>query len=174
MFIADSILVLKFLLLIALIIFVITFGIPVLFGAQFAVTTQYKTKKLIALLQQYSKEGRLAELGSGDGRIVIAAAQQGYLVHGYEINPFLVWWSRRKIQFAHVGEKAYIYKKNYWHIELSMYDAVIIFGVSRIMKKMEHKLEQEMKQGSLVICNYFPLPNKQPIAVVEDAYIYKF
>jgi hypothetical protein len=37
---------------------------------------------------------RVADLGSGDGRIVIALAKEGFHATGYELNPWLVWWSR--------------------------------------------------------------------------------
>lgn len=37
---------------------------------------------------------RVADLGSGDGRIVIALAEQGFPSCGYELNPWLVWYSR--------------------------------------------------------------------------------
>ncbi|CAD7941475.1 unnamed protein product [Amoebophrya sp. A120] len=37
---------------------------------------------------------RLLDLGSGDGRIVIAAARHGYHATGYELNPWLYAWSQ--------------------------------------------------------------------------------
>ncbi len=36
------------------------------------------------------------DLGSGDGRIVIAMAKKGAIAHGYEINPFYVLLSKIK------------------------------------------------------------------------------
>ena len=37
---------------------------------------------------------RVADLGSGDGRVVIALAKEGVHASGYELNPWLVWYSR--------------------------------------------------------------------------------
>jgi hypothetical protein len=36
----------------------------------------------------------VADLGSGDGRLVIALAKSGLKATGYELNPWLVWYSR--------------------------------------------------------------------------------
>ena len=41
---------------------------------------------------------KIADLGSGDGRIIIALARAGAEAHGYEVNPFLVRQSRKKIK----------------------------------------------------------------------------
>lgn len=43
---------------------------------------------------------KAVDLGSGDGRVVIAMAQAGAEAHGYEINPWLVLWSRYAIRRA--------------------------------------------------------------------------
>ena len=37
---------------------------------------------------------RLVDFGSGDGRLVKAAASRGMSAVGYELNPYLVCWSR--------------------------------------------------------------------------------
>jgi Protein-L-isoaspartate carboxylmethyltransferase len=49
------------------------------------------------------------DIGSGDGRLVIALAQAGAEAHGCEINPVLVWWSRRKIKAAGLEGRAFIH-----------------------------------------------------------------
>src|SRR5687767_15710185 len=46
------------------------------------------------------------DLGSGDGRNVIAAAKRGARAYGFEFNPDMVALSRRKAQEAGVADKA--------------------------------------------------------------------
>jgi Xaa-Pro aminopeptidase len=62
-------------------------------GAPFVLTGSRTVKTMTALANIQPGE-KAADLGSGDGRILIAIARAGAEAHGYEINPFLVLWSR--------------------------------------------------------------------------------
>ncbi|MDD4902606.1 MAG: class I SAM-dependent methyltransferase [Patescibacteria group bacterium] len=149
------------LLAIALIIFIITFGVPIFTGAPFAVSSRHKIKKMMPLIKEAAagRENLTAvDLGSGDGRIVITLAQNGFIAHGLEINPFLAWYSKLKIKLAGCGGRAFIKRANYWQEDFSRYDVVVLFGVFYIMEKLEKKLLSELKPGAVVICNHFFSP----------------
>ena len=66
-------------------------------GAPFWSTNKKTLKKMIEF-SKVKKEEKVADLGSGNGKIVIEFAKRGIESHGFEINPFLVWISRRKIK----------------------------------------------------------------------------
>lgn len=74
------------------------FILPILYGgAVFAKSDE----KLIATMIQLAKVKpgeKAVDLGSGDGSVIIALAKAGAEAHGYELNPFLVWLSRRQIK----------------------------------------------------------------------------
>jgi ribosomal protein L11 methylase PrmA len=127
-------------------------------GAPFLPTQKHALEKMIALAQIQHGE-KLADLGSGDGRIVIAAAKAGAEAHGYEINPLLVWWSRYQIKKAGLSDRAFIHQKNFWRVDFSDYNIVMLFGITGIMKGLEKKLKTELKPGSRVISNIFVFPN---------------
>ena len=67
------------------------FLLPMFFwGAFFAKTDDVSLQNMIKLAK--IKPGDIAvDLGSGDGKIVIAMAKAGAIAYGFEINPFLVW-----------------------------------------------------------------------------------
>jgi protein-L-isoaspartate O-methyltransferase len=164
------------LLAIALIIFIITFGLPFFTGAPFAVSSRFKIKKMMALineLTEVSKKVMAVDVGSGDGRIVIALAQNGFVAVGLEINPFLVWYSRLRIKRAKTGEQAKIKHVNYWQEDFSQYDVIVLFGVFYIMEKLEKKLLKELKPGAIVICNHFFFPSWAPVRQEGDVFIYQ-
>ena len=60
-----------------------------LFGAPYAAVGSERLAVIMELLSPKKGE-KIADLGSGDGRIVIQAAKQGAKATGYEINPVLV------------------------------------------------------------------------------------
>jgi cyclopropane fatty-acyl-phospholipid synthase-like methyltransferase len=155
-----------------LLIFIITFGIPVITGAQFAATSPSKVRKIAAKVKKFAGK-KIVDLGSGDGCIVLSLAEAGLEAHGYEINPFLIWYSRKKIKQKGLEKLAYIHRKNYWQENLSDYDVVIIFGVPRRMKMFEKKLQDELKPGALVISNYFQFPNWKCFESNDGIYLYR-
>ncbi len=110
---------------------------------------------------------KVLDLGSGDGKIVIAAANRGADAIGYEINPLLVWISRWRLKGKGKVETA-----NFWKKDLRDFDAIIIFGVSYVMKGLEEKLRKELKPGARVVTNYFTFPDWKPSQTKEGINVY--
>ena len=115
---------------------------------------------------------RLVDLGSGDGRLVIAAASRGIPAVGFEINPLLVWMSRRAIRRAGLTKLARIEWKDFWSVDLSPYSVVMVFGISHIMRRLGRKLERELTPGSRVVCNLFQLPDWEGTKV-NGVFVYR-
>lgn len=152
------------------IIYILSYSI--LFGAPFAVTRKEKMNKMLNLLDIKSGD-MFADLGSGDGRIVIAAAKKGARAHGYELNPVLVLISRIKIKKARLEGKAFIHRKSYWGVSLKHYDAISVFGIVHIMPSLEKKLKNELRKGGLVVSNHFRFPKWEVYKKDENLYLYK-
>ncbi|XP_029796945.1 ATP synthase subunit C lysine N-methyltransferase isoform X5 [Suricata suricatta] len=58
----------------------------------FVPATAKQIENVVKML--HCRRGSLVDIGSGDGRVVIAAAKEGFTAVGYELNPWLVWYSR--------------------------------------------------------------------------------
>ena len=114
----------------------------------------------------------MADLGSGDGRIVIEFAKKGIESHGFEINPFLVWISKRKIKKAGLENKAFIHKGSFWKKNFNEFNVVTIFGIDYIMKSLEKKLQKELPFNGKVISNAFKFPNWTPEIEKDYTYCY--
>ncbi len=142
------------------VILIITYYLGVFRGAPFLPTHTPTADRLITKLNLKPGD-KFADLGSGDGRLVIAAAQKGAEAHGYEINPVLVLWSRQKIKRLGLDHQAFIHWKSFWRQNFSGFDALAIFGITGIMVRLSQKLSRELKPGTRVACNIFPLPDWQ-------------
>lgn len=112
---------------------------------------------------------RVLDLGSGDGRIVIACARAGADATGYEINPVLTWYSRRSIIRTGLSESARIVRADFWKQDMSDFDVVIFYGVVYAMPRLEKKLRSELHPGARVIASHCAFPSWQPI--VQDGMI---
>lgn len=137
----------------------IFFVFPWFFGAPYDVSRKTALKNIVKLTGPKPGD-KIAELGSGDGRICIALAQANSKIeiHGYEINPFLVLISRRKIRKLNLQKRIKIFWKNFWNVNLSKYNKIIFFQFRSITKKLENKFDKELKKGSKVISHNWKLP----------------
>uniref|UniRef100_UPI00358FA626 ATP synthase subunit C lysine N-methyltransferase-like n=1 Tax=Myxine glutinosa TaxID=7769 RepID=UPI00358FA626 len=122
----------------------------------FVPATDKQLANVLSLLR--GRRGRLADIGSGDGRIVIAAAKHGFQATGFELNPWLVWYSRFRAYHQGVQSRARFHKVDLWKVNFAEYDNIVIFGVPQMMKDLARKLEGELKSGTRVVACRFPFP----------------
>ncbi|XP_019561743.2 ATP synthase subunit C lysine N-methyltransferase [Aedes albopictus] len=116
-----------------------------------------------------STSDKLLDIGSGDGRIVIAAAKRLHLeAHGVELNPWLVYYSRLAALKGGVFGQTKFYRKDLWKYDISGYNNIVIFGVEQMMADLEKKIQNEAKPESTIIACRFPFPTLQPTKTIED------
>ena len=116
---------------------------------------------------------RLVDLGSGDGRIVIAAAERGFEAVGVELNPLLILASYLHAARAGVLSQVSFRTADFWAMNLSEVDVVTCFGVASCMARLDAKLCREAGPGTLVICFRFPLPGVLPEHKDGELFFYR-
>jgi len=127
-------------------------------GPQYVPTNDEDTKQIVNLALSYKPE-RVLDMGSGDGKLVIALAQVGLQATGIEINPWLVWRSRQKIKRLKLQEKAQIIHGSFWSYDISPYNLLVVFAIKHVMPRLEKKVQAELKPGARIISNFFVFPN---------------
>ena len=120
-----------------------------------------------------NKKIKMIDIGSGDGRIVAAFAKNGFEAEGIEINPLLVLKSRWKLRQKGLSNKAQIRFNDFWHLHFVDYDIVTVYGITHMMPKLETKLNQELKPGSIIISNHFVFPHWQVKDKIGDVLLYE-
>lgn len=130
-----------------------------------------RVKKMIELADIKPGE-KAVDLGSGDGRLVIALAKAGARAYGYEINPWLVRSARKNIGKEKVGDRAIIHRKNFWQEDLSDFDIITVYGLNHVMRRLEKKLQKELKPGARVISNSFQFPSWPHSKKEDNIYLY--
>jgi len=174
-----DLLLIIFLVIVSLVLFLVAILIeifwgvyPFLFwGAIYVPTTDENVEQMISFLE--IKPGqKIADLGAGNGKLVIAASKMGAEAHGYEINPFLVYRGRKKIRELGLQGKAFMHYKNLWHQDCRSFDAVAIYAMKHMMKGLEKKFERELKPGARIASNYFVFPNWKPEKSEKRVHLY--
>ncbi|TSC55287.1 MAG: hypothetical protein Greene041679_662 [Parcubacteria group bacterium Greene0416_79] len=140
-------------------------------GAFFVPTPRRVVPRVILMLNLRKGE-KATDLGSSDGRLVIALAQAGGIAHGFEHNPLLVWRSRQSIKKEGLTETAFVHWRNFWKADLSSFDAVVVYGIPYIMRRLEKKLRAELRPGARVVSCSFPFPTWKPVVQEKAIYLY--
>ncbi|HEX2828048.1 MAG TPA: methyltransferase domain-containing protein [Burkholderiales bacterium] len=96
------------------------------------------------------------DLGSGDGRNVIAAAKRGAKALGVEYNPDLVELSKRNAAAAGVGDKAMFAQGDMFAADLSQASALILFLIPQNLEKLAPKFVA-MKPGTRIVSNTYEI-----------------
>ena len=135
--------------------------------------THRNTVKKIIKFADIKPGEKAADLGSGDGRIVIALAKAGAEAHGYEINPVLVLLSRYKIRKQGLDNQAFVHWKSFRMESFRSFNIITLFGIDYIMKGLEKKLQKELTKDSRVICNVFSFPTWPCEKQEKGVYVYK-
>eukprot|EP00411_Alexandrium_monilatum_P027773 CAMPEP_0175370354 /NCGR_PEP_ID=MMETSP0095-20121207/21164_1 /TAXON_ID=311494 /ORGANISM="Alexandrium monilatum, Strain CCMP3105" /LENGTH=301 /DNA_ID=CAMNT_0016668499 /DNA_START=28 /DNA_END=933 /DNA_ORIENTATION=- len=114
---------------------------------------------------------RLVDIGSGDGRVVAAAASRGLHAVGYEVNPYLVWWSRFRNRRAltQASGSAEIRWANAWSADLRGTDVVTMYGRpgDGLMERAAAKCEAELPPHAAVVSHFFDIPGWERLLVQD-------
>ncbi len=175
---------------------VMIFSFVILFGAPFLPTLSSRKADALKLLDL--KPGQtLVELGSGDGRMLRAAAQQGVRAIGYELNPLLVLYS--KLALLRYRGLVSVRWGNYWRHVLPPCDGIYVFLLDPYMSKLHKKITQEIgnfvnpistrqatsghhkgtaarpgANGVRVVSFAFKIPGKRPVREINGMYLYLY
>ncbi len=137
----------------------------------FVRSSDAKTEAIVRILGDVSGR-RIVDLGSGEGKIVIALAEAGAEAHGHEINFILAWWSRFKIRRAGLRNRAFIHRTDFWKEDMGHYDDFTIFGIQSIMPQLEKKMIEEMRSGARIVTQRYEFPHWKPHAAEDSIYLY--
>lgn len=96
------------------------------------------------------------DLGSGDGRIAIAAAKRGARAVGIEYNPDMVELSKRNAKAAGVANKAQFMKADLFEADLSKATVITMYLLPRINLQLRPKL-LDLKPGTRIVSHAFDL-----------------
>src|SRR5881394_3489024 len=100
------------------------------------------------------------DLGSGDGRTVIAAAKRGARSMGVEYNPDMVELAKRNAEKAGVAKRATFVKADLFETDFSKATVITLFLLPDINLKLRPKI-LNMKPGTRIVSNTFTMGDWQ-------------
>jgi hypothetical protein len=106
------------------------------------------------------------DLGSGDGRTVITAAQRGATAFGVEYNPEMVNLSRENAKQAGVTERATFIEGDLFQADISKATSISLFLLPSINLKLRPKI-LELRPGTRIVSNSFNMGDWEPEQTVQ-------
>jgi SAM-dependent methyltransferase len=102
------------------------------------------------------------DLGSGDGRIVLAAARdRGATAVGIEIDPALVDRSREAIRTAGLADRASVRRGDIFKTDFSRATVVMMFLKPDVNVRLRSQFEA-MPSGTRIVSHMFSMPGAKP------------
>lgn len=147
---------------------VVAFGGVLWWGAPYVPTLKKQAETALELLDLQPGQ-TLLELGSGDGRVLIMAAQSGLNVVGIELNLFLVvvsWLRTRRYR-----KQVRIIWGNFWQTPWPECDGVFVFLLDRFMSRLDTRM-QEIKKP--LVSFAFQIPGRKAAQERSGVYLYKY
>ena len=157
------------------------------YGIRLGITPMPSSRKAIATVLDLipdNTSGRIVDLGSGWGTLAYPIAKRfpDAEVIGCELSPIPWLYSRAKGLFARRPNLT-LHRQSVFDIDLTDVDVVVVYLHPAAMRKLGPKFERELRPGTLVLSNTFPVPTWEPaqtlhlgkswLSTSNDIYVYR-
>jgi SAM-dependent methyltransferase len=147
------------------------FGFVLLYGAPYVPTLDRQMTAAFDLLD-LKKGQTMLELGCGDGKVLIAAAERGYKVVGYELNPILAlvaWWRTR-----HYHGQVKVVWGNFWRHPWPPADGIFVFLLDKFMVRLDKTVTAQTHRPIKLASFAFQIPGVEAVAIKDGIYLYVY
>lgn len=140
------------------------------------VATPQPVVETMLKLAQVTEDDVVYDLGSGDGRMVLTAAQQfGARGVGVEIVPELVDQSRSYARLAGVSDRVRFYRADLFDTDLSEATVLSMYLLPEVIERLLPKIRQEMDPGDRIVSHNYGAeiwPPDSTVEINEDHVVY--
>ncbi len=136
--------------------------------APYVTSPEHAVDKMLQMANLRAGE-TLYDLGCGDGRILIAAAQQ-YKVKavGIEISERLAKTAAERVKKAGLEEQVKVVHGDFMHTDLSRADVVTLYLATTANESLRPNLERYLRPNTRVVSYDYPIPGWKPVDTSES------
>jgi SAM-dependent methyltransferase len=135
-------------------------------------STPWSVVREILELAEVGPKDVLYDLGSGDGRIPILAAQEfDCRAVGIELDPDLFLYSARRVVELNLQDSVSFIYGNFFEADLSSASVVVLYLLSAVNGHLRARLASQLRAGSRVVAVDFDVPGwraERTLSVVSD------
>lgn len=141
-----------------------------------------KNERLNDITKYIQKGDRVADLGCGDGRVLVEAVRRGAKrAEGWELDALVYALAQKNIHKAKRQgtdtSKIKLHFGDFWSAKLADFNVVYVYQMTKYMKPMKEKVISQLRPGTLIISPDYEIPGMKAWKKVEDSsrgiYLYK-
>jgi SAM-dependent methyltransferase len=130
------------------------------------VPTPHKVVAAMLDLAEVSEDDTVYDLGSGDGRVLLAAAGRGARAVGIEIDPDLVERSRQAVLEAGLADRITIRRGDLFKQDLTPATVVTMYLMPDLNVQLRPQLDR-LRPGTRVVSHMFGIQGAKPVKHVD-------
>lgn len=143
--------------------------------AGFFVPLPMATVDKILKLAKIKKNDILYDLGSGDGRIIIEAANKyGIKAVGIEKSPILHWLARWNLKRHKISRQVSLIRGDFFKYNLSRANIVVVYLTPRLNAKLKPKFEKELKKEARIISASHEFKGWKEVSKIKTGHFYSY
>jgi SAM-dependent methyltransferase len=123
-------------------------------------------ERVVAKMLEVAKVGPndvVYDLGSGDGRIVIAAAKKGARGVGIDIDAERIWEAKNNAIAAGVAERVQFRQEDLFKTDFREATVVTMYLLSAVNLKLRPRLLADLKPGTRIVSHAFDMGDWKPL-----------
>lgn len=121
------------------------------------VPTPQKVVERMLDLADVNSGDYVIDLGSGDGRIVIAAAKRGATGHGIDLDPQRIKEAKTNAAKANVDDRVMFMEANIFNTDFSNASVITMYLLPTVNEKLRPVLLDELEPGTRVVSHSFDM-----------------
>ncbi len=147
---------------------------PALFGSPWHPISRRDLKRALDFCEAQAGE-HIVDLGSGDGRVLITAAEDyGLMGTGIEIDPIKVWLANLRVRFAGVQDKVTIVRANIFDYDYGKADILFIYLTHQAIDQLFPDIFEQLKPNAKILCYRFCIQGMTPDKVSADKTLFLY
>lgn len=147
-----------------LVIVLLWFLVPVIYGRPSIATKPERIRKALQLANLLPDE-TLYDLGAANGRVLLIATREfGARAVGIEAGLVQCAWIRLRVAASRLGDQIQVGWENPYEADLHEANVVFVYATSREIGKLAPYLEGQMKPGARLVSISADFPDWEPAA----------
>ena len=131
------------------------------------VPTQQKVVEKMLDMARVGPRDVVYDLGSGDGRIVIAAAKRGARGVGVDIDPQRIREAKENARAARVDDRVKFVQGDLFQADIAEATVVTLYLLSSVNQRLRPKLLAELRPGTRIVSHAFDMGDWHPQATEQ-------
>lgn len=132
------------------------------------IPTPYDAVDAMLQLAQVGPDDMLYDLGCGDGRLLIRAAQRwGTRGVGIDIDPDCIQLARRNLQAAAVTDLVSLQQANLYESDVTEATVVALYLLPHLNVRLRPRLLQQLRSGTRIVSHQFDMGDWAPDQTVK-------